>query len=46
MTLNQTSELDDVSLNYPAIVKECEGIMAKEHNTATNEKFRMKQLGD
>ncbi len=39
-------ELNDISDQHPDIVKEMEQIMIKEHVTATNDRFKMKQLGD
>ena len=39
-------ELNDVSANYPEIVKRMEAIMEKEHVPATQEIFKMKGLGD
>jgi arylsulfatase len=39
-------ELTDLSASYPEIVRQMEQIMVKEHVPATNELFRMKQLGD
>jgi arylsulfatase A-like enzyme len=39
-------ELTDLSASYPEVVRQMEQIMVKEHVSATNERFRMKQLGD
>lgn len=39
-------ELQDVSAQYPDIVKQMEQIMAKEHVPAMQEIFRMKAIGD
>ncbi len=43
---NDIQELNDVSAQFPEIVKKMEGIMVKEHTPAVNERFRMKSLGD
>jgi len=39
-------ELTDVSSKYPEIVKKMEDIMVREHVSATQDIFKMKQLGD
>lgn len=39
-------ELTDVSSQHSEIIRQMEEIMVKEHHIATNENFRMKQLGD
>ncbi|MEN8152668.1 MAG: arylsulfatase [Acidobacteriota bacterium] len=40
------SELNDVSKEYPEIVKEITDIMKKEHNPAILSKFKFRELGD
>ena len=39
-------EMNDVSNQYPEIVKKIESIMKQEHVPSANEKFKFKQLGD
>ena len=39
-------EMNDVSSQYPEIVKEIENIMENEHVPAMNQRFRFKELGD
>ncbi len=39
-------EQDDVSTQHPEIVQKIESIFAQEHTPSTNERFRIKQLGD
>jgi len=39
-------ELNDVSKQFPEIVKSMEKIMKQEHVPAENDRFKFKQLGD
>ncbi|MCG6186438.1 arylsulfatase [Maribellus maritimus] len=43
---NDIQELNDVSANYPEVVKEIEAIFKQEHTPAEIERFKIKQLGD
>ncbi len=39
-------ELNDVSNEFPEIVKKIRNVMLDEHEPATIERFKFKQLGD
>ena len=39
-------EKNDVSIQYPEIIRKMEKIMKEEHESSINEKFKFKQLGD
>ena len=43
---NDIREENDVAGKYPKIVKQIEAIMKKEHEPASNDRFKIKQLGD
>ena len=43
---NDPREQNDVAEQYPAIVKQIEGIMKEAHVPATIERFRIAELGD